>query len=71
MSARIKDALYNTHQDSGAAESYGQGIVIGIVSVLMAAGVSFAGAMNTISDNLPSGYRVTCIPPEWRDHLRR
>lgn len=58
----LKDALYNLTPGSGAKTDYCRGLIIGIVSALMAQGKSHIEAAHIIRDNLPKGYRVSCIP---------
>jgi len=66
----IKNALYNTHAKSGASVEYGQGLVVGVMSTLMATeGYGFNKTLAYIVTLLPEGYRVECIPKPWRDKL--
>jgi hypothetical protein len=38
MQTLLKDALYNTRDDSGASDDYARGLVVGVVSTLMSRG---------------------------------
>lgn len=67
----IKDALYYTRADSGASVEKAQGVVIGVVSTLMALKrVDFATAIAQVKALLPHTYRIDAIPEAWRDALK-
>lgn len=66
----LKDALYNTHERSGASAEYAKGIVVGSTSGLMATGLSFSDAIILIAEHLPNGYRAYTIPDNWLINIR-
>ena len=45
----IKDALNNLLPDSGASDDYCQGVMLGLMSDLMANGMSFGVALNFLA----------------------
>ena len=70
MNNLLKDTLYYTKADSGASVDMAHGVVVGVVSALMAdRGRKFSTAMRTVVKCLPSGYRPECIPGPWRECL--
>ena len=62
----LRDALYYTHEKSGASIEEGRGIVVGIVSCLMAQEKTFKYALEIVRCSLPFDYRKECIPESWR-----
>ncbi len=65
--AILKDALYNTHEKSGASVDYAQGVIVGAVSTLMACkNLSFEEAWRIVYNHLPVDYRKDSIPEAWR-----
>lgn len=65
---RIRDALYNTHIQSGASIEYGRGIIVGVVSGLCAAFPEHSFDtiwLGNVKPQLPEGYRKECIPEGW------
>lgn len=67
----IRDALYNLHPRSGASEQYGRGIVVGIVTTIMADGVEFDTALKSVCRMCPKAARIACFPEEWRAQAQR
>lgn len=61
----LKDALYNTHRGSGASKDYAMGLVVGIVSALMAMGYDYSESIKIVARLLPRGYRIAAIPECW------
>lgn len=66
---RLRDALYNTHPESGASVEYAQGIVVGVVSGMMAHGQKWQDAWATMYKALPKGFRLDCLPYSWRAYV--
>jgi hypothetical protein len=66
----IKDALYNLDARSGASEDYCKGLLVGVVSAWMAAGLSFQDAIDEVARLMPHapGTRLAC-PEPWKDAL--
>lgn len=63
----LKDTLQNCARDSGATDDYAQGVVLGVVAGLMAAGtMNFNQAMSWVKPNLPANLRDNWCPPAWR-----
>jgi hypothetical protein len=62
----IKDVLYYTHEDSGSSVDKAKGVIIGVVSVLMARGMGFDNALGRVYHLLPKGWRIECMPKEWQ-----
>lgn len=63
----LRDCLYNTHPTSGDnVSTYGQGIVVGVMSTLMAFGLTFDEALACVMARLPEGYDENCIPAAWQ-----
>lgn len=62
----LRDALYNMDYHSGASEDYAKGLVVGVVSTLMAEGFSFEEAIDTVAQYMPNTKttRLT-VPPSW------
>jgi hypothetical protein len=58
----LKDVLYYTHSASGASVERAQGVVIGVLSALMATGMDFDKAFHTVQENLPKTLRQDAIP---------
>jgi hypothetical protein len=63
---RLKDALYNTAKVSGSSIDYGKGVVVGVVSTLMAYNIPFEAAYDIMCESLPKDFRTACIPVGWR-----
>lgn len=66
----LRDALYNMDHHSGASEDYAKGLVVGVVSTLMAEGFSFTEALDTVAQYMPNTKttRLT-VPPSWEYKL--
>ena len=62
----IKDALYNLHIASGSTIEYAKGVLVGVVSGLMAQGLTFMEVANIVGPLLPVDYRRECIPAPWK-----
>ncbi len=62
----IKDALYYTLEGSGSSVDKATGVIVGIVSVLMAQGMGFDNALGKVYHLLPKGWRIECMPKEWQ-----
>lgn len=60
----LKDALYNLASDSGASNEYCKGLVVGIVSALMATGLSFIAAMDLVNECAPE-FPIERWPDAW------
>ena len=61
----LKDAAYYTRSDSGATCDKAQGVIIGIVSALMACGYTYHAAIGALREALPANYRDGALPPAW------
>lgn len=67
----VRDALYNTSPRSGAEVSYARGVVLGVLSTIMAyENVGFWPALETTVANLPDDYRLSAIPEGWREDVK-
>ena len=65
-SALLKDALYNLTDHSGASDEYCKGLMVGIVSVIMAIdNVSHKDAMGIITQYLPTAEHYRQVPKYW------
>lgn len=64
---RLKDALYNLHPSSGADDEYCKGLVVGVVSALMATGMTFSDSLRQVANCLPVGTRTigNVFPETW------
>lgn len=68
----LKDVLYNCNKSETAHEStipkhpYAQGVVVGVVSTLMAQGLTFEEAFSEMVDNLPKDFDAQTLPNCWR-----
>lgn len=72
MPTMLKDALYNVHTDSGASADYSRGLVVGVVSTIMAMeGVSFETAVSIVRCHLPRGYRPERLPEAFREDFAK
>lgn len=61
----IRDALYNTSNQSGSSPEYAKGVVLGVVSTLMAAGCDYDTAIKFVSRHLPHGVTNDRVPKDW------
>ncbi len=66
---RLRDALFNTHVNSGASVEYAQGCVVGAVSGLMYYGQRWQKAWETMYKALPKGFRRDCLPTGWECYV--
>ena len=66
----LADALYYTKADSGVSTEKAQGVVIGVVSAIMAMREwGFFLALDTVKKHLPKDYRPEAIPEAWREYF--
>jgi len=64
--ALLKDALYNLMDNSGASDDYCKGLVVGMVSVIMAiTGGSHKNAMQILTRYLSAAEHYRTIPKDW------
>ena len=63
----LKDVLYYTQKESGASLVLAQGVLMGVVSTIIATGHDYQTAILLIKDLLPVNYRPDAIPEAWRD----
>lgn len=62
----LKDALYNLVPKSGASDEYCKGLIVGIVSSMMACGVSYKDAIAHLAIHLPLDPETRiAVPPSW------
>jgi hypothetical protein len=69
----LRDCLYNLNQSSGASNEYCKGMLVGLVSGLMADGDSFNYAIRTVAEHMPKNHRALadCTPEYWVNDLQR
>ena len=69
----LRDCLYNLSQSSGASNEYCKGMLVGLVSGLMAQGESFNHALRTVAEHMPKSHRALadCTPESWVNDLQR
>jgi hypothetical protein len=61
------DALYNVHTASGASDDYARGLVVGVVSTLMAVtGDSFEEVLPVVVKHIPLSFDPDRLPPAFR-----
>ena len=68
----LMDALYNLDDRSGASDDYRKGILVGIVSTIMAAGSTFGDALREVVDYTKVQHRAAlrrCSPSAWKEPL--
>ena len=64
----LKDALHNVCAESGASDDYSRGLVVGVVSALMAAtGMSYNDVVLIVANHLPYPFDPIRIPTNWRN----
>jgi len=64
----LKDALHNVCVESGASDDYSRGLVVGVVSALMAAsGKSYDEVTLVVANCLPYPFDPNRIPRAFRD----
>lgn len=63
------DALFNVHTSSGASDDYAHGLVVGVMSTLMAVteGRDFDELLPIVTKHLPISFRPDRLPEAWRD----
>ena len=62
----IKDGLYNLSMDAMTDDKYSQGILVGIVTGIMATTkMNFGEAMEICKNNMPMDIKIHCIPQGW------
>jgi len=67
----LKDALYNLAPRSGASLDYCTGLVVGVVSTLMAEGMSFGDAIVLVALHMPHGEGTRLAVPDcWQEDLK-
>lgn len=63
----LKDALHNLDPQSGASDEYNHGLMVGIVSAIMAyTNAEYDKAIEVVKKNMPRAYRNESIPVLWR-----
>lgn len=65
----LRDSLYNLSPDSGSTTQYNRGIVLGIVSLLMAEGKSFEESINIVKNHLPKDFHYSQVPTAWAEYF--
>ena len=59
----MADAYYNTCPDAGGSNDYARGLVVGVVSTLMAmTGMTYEKAISTMADSLPVSFSTERLP---------
>lgn len=61
----IRGALYYAHPSSGASDEKAQGVIVGVVTALMANGKDFGQCLEFLANNLPIDFRTEAIPQAW------
>lgn len=61
----LRSALYNLNDNSGASDGYARGLVVGIVSALVAYGIEFDRALGIVKMNMPVNARDV-LPESWK-----
>lgn len=63
----LRDALYNFSPRSGASEEYCKGLLVGVVSALVATGVEWRAAITHAAINMPEDARIgpDTVPESW------
>jgi len=64
----LKDVLYNLSPKSGASVEYCIGLTVGVVASLMANGLDFNQAIDTVACYMPDGGRLA-VSVSWREDL--
>ena len=67
----IKDSLYNLVEvfKPSTSHDYGHGIVVGMLSALMATGWSYEQAIKQIAKNLPEGTTILSVPAAFQAEI--
>lgn len=67
----LRDALEYTNRHSGASVEKAQGVVIGVVSMIMALEhIDFYDAIEIVKAHMPVSYRLDAIPESWRSEFK-
>lgn len=67
-SVMLKNALHNlSARENGDNHEYGKGVIVGIMSALMAGGMDFDSAAKLTLQHLPQDFCPDRIPDSWRD----
>jgi hypothetical protein len=69
---KLADVLYNMHDKSGATDDYRKGVLVGVVSALVATGLDFNQAITQVAFHMPDvGSRLYSgtVPDSWRESL--
>ncbi len=67
----IKDALNNLLPDSGASDDYCQGIILGLMSAIMAKGMTFDRALNHLAKLARPQVRMSGVPECWKEDWKK
>ena len=65
---RLKDAMANFSPRSGASDEYCKGLIVGVVSALMATGMTWRNAIAHAANSMPSDARMqngASVPESW------
>jgi hypothetical protein len=66
----LRDVLYNLAEGTGAGSEYCKGLVVGVVSALMAeSGRPYSAIIRVVRDALPVGFRADCLPEAYSTDL--
>lgn len=63
----FRNALENFNPRSGATSKQREGVLVGMMSVLMSQGYRFEGALELCKRNMPSHHDREGIPEAWRE----
>lgn len=61
----LRNALQNAAPDSGATDEYVRGLIVGVVSGLLARGMRFDAALALVRQNMPTNARNNVFPESW------
>ena len=62
----LRDALHNLSKDSGASDDYCKGLVVGMISVIMAVTDNpHKDAMQVLTPHLPTTEDYRKMPEDW------
>jgi hypothetical protein len=67
----LRDALYYTRADSGASAVEAKGVIIGLVSGMMAQGLVYNQCILIIAKNMPMYYRQAALPDAWAHDINK
>lgn len=65
----LKDVLYNLHKLAGDP-NYGKGVLVGVVTTVMALGCTYQEAVEFVSRYLPAQLDSDAVPDCWKDSFR-